>query len=158
MLVVYLKGNYSLLDEGGKETGRLIKEGIFTCKAHIETQEGQLNFVKKSFFSPIKIDRNGREIGEVKSGWDSIQFKLDLGSRIQQYKLCRKSFWKLTFKLTNEYKEELVSIIPQFKWRKMHYDYRIEINPSRPSASNPFVILLAIYGVRKMLERQYAAS
>lgn len=157
MQAVYQKGNYSLLDEGGKEAGRLIKEGVFTCKVHIETDDGQLNFVKDGLFSAVKINRNGREIGEVKSSWDSILFKLDLGSRIQQYKLCRKNFWKSTFKLTNEYKEELMAIIPQFRWKKMNYDYRIEIN-GRQSPASPMIVLLAVYGVRKMLERQYAAS
>src|SRR6185436_8900193 len=101
MQAVYQKGNYSLQDEAGKETGRLIKEGVFTCKVHIETQDEQFNLVKNGFFSPLKINRSGREVGEIKSGWDSIQFKLDLGSRIQQFSVCRKNFWKSTFKLTN---------------------------------------------------------
>lgn len=158
MQAIYQKGNYSLLDEGGKETGRLIKEGVFTCKVHIETEDGQFNFVKDGIFSPVKINRNGREIGEVKSSWDGIRFKLDWGSRIHQYKVCRKSIWKSTFKLTNENKEELISIIPQFKWKKMNYDYRIEANERQTSGTNPMVILLAVYGVRKLLEHQYAAS
>ena len=158
MLAVYQKGSYSLQDEGGKETGRLIKEGVFTCKTHIETEDGQLNFVKDGFFSPVKINRNGREVGEVKSGWDGIRFKLDWGSRIHQYKLCHKSIWKSTFKLTNEYKEELISIRPQFRWRKMNYDYRIEITARQSPVPSPLMILLGVYGVRKMLERQYAAS
>ena len=157
MQAIYQKGNYSLLDEGGKETGRLIKEGVFTCKVHIETADGQLNFVKEGFFSSIKLNRNGREIGEVKSSWDGIRFKLDWGSRIHEFKVCHKSIWKSTFKLTNENKEELISIIPQFKWNKLNYDYRIEVN-DRQYETNTMVVLLAVYGVRKLLERQYAAS
>ncbi len=157
MLAVYKKGNYSLLDEGGKETGRLIMEGVFTCKIHIETLDGQLNFVKDGFFSPVKINRNGREVGEVKSSWDAMLFKLDWGSRIHQYRLCQKNFWKSTFKLTNESKEELMVIIPQFRWTQMSYDYQIEIN-GKQSPASPMIVLLAVYGVRKMLEEQYAAS
>ena len=158
MLAVYQKGNYTLLEASGRETGRLIKEGVFTCKTHIETEDGQFHFVKDSFFSPTKINRNGREIGEVKMKWDSILFKLDLGSRIHQYRLCRKSFWRSTFKLTNEHKEELLSIVPEFKWKKLNYDYRIEINSVQSEMARPSIVLLAVYGVRKMLERQYVAS
>jgi hypothetical protein len=158
MQAIYQKGNYCLLDEDGKETGRLIKEGVFPCNLHIETQDGLLKFIKDGFFSPVKLNRKGRDIGEVKSSWDGIRFKVDWGSRIHLYKLSQKSIWKSTFKFTNENKEELMSIMPQFKWRKMNYDYRIEVNSKQSKTTDPLIVLLAVYGVRKLLEHQYEAS
>jgi hypothetical protein len=158
MLAVYQNGNYHLQDDRGRETGRLVKEGFFTCKVSIQTPEEQLNFVKRGLFSSTKINRNGLEIGEVKQDWKSLNFKLDVGSRIHQYRLCHKSIWNSTFKLTNELKEELLYIVPQFKWRKMNYDYRIEVVSKSEQINTPSMLLLAVYGVRKLLEHQYAAA
>ena len=158
MQAVYQKGNYSLLDDGGKETGRLINEGVFSRKVYIQTQDGQLDFVKNGLFSPMKINRGGRDIGEVKPSWKGMFFKLDVDSRIREYQVCQKSIWKSTFILTNELKEELLTIEPLFKWRKMNYDYEIKISERQEQRSNPTLILLALYGVRSLMEHQYAAS
>jgi hypothetical protein len=158
MLAVYQKGNYHLQDDRGQETGRLVREGFFKPKISIQTPEEQLTFIKSGLFSSTKINRNGREIGEVKQDWKSLNFKLDHGSRIHLYRLCRKSIWNATFKFTNEQKEELLYIVPQFKWRKMNYDYRIEVVSKSEQINTPSMLLLAVYGVRKMLEHQYSAS
>lgn len=157
MIAIYQKGAYVLHDNHGHEHGRLVNQGAFSCKAQIQTNEEQLDFVKDGLFSAIKITRNGREIGEVKSDWDSLLFKLDLGSRIYQYRLCRKNFWKSTFKIINEYKEELIQIQPQFKWFRLNHDYKIEVVKTS-HANEASLVLLAVYGVRKLLERQYVAS
>ena len=156
MQVVFENKKYSLIDDHGVEIGSMVKHGRFTYASTVTTNEGSVEISKAGIFKPLKITRNGREIGSIKFSFNAMKIKLDWENRIKEYRICRKSFWKTSFKITNEQKEEIAILAPRFKLKKFKYDFDLGVQEKLDRVPLMILLLLAVYGTLIMMENQYA--
>jgi hypothetical protein len=149
MLITYTSAKeYVLYAEDGTFLGNLKFENWHANKASILTQFGEFyDLATKGFWgTSIVVTKAGNEYAELKMNWKGhIIIDLTYNGENVDYIVKLNSMWKSQFVLQNRQEQDLLILIPGYKWATGHYDYKVEINPDFQEEVNETLVLLAAY-------------
>jgi hypothetical protein len=134
---------FSLVDSN-EVLGELVYKSIFSYQAEIHIGEHTYK-IKTSgiFLTTIEVFEENNVVAELNMNWKGhIVFKNNSSKTPVNYLFTNKGFWNTRYVIQKENQEEIVVIRPSFNWKKMNYNYAVEVDKTE---SNPFVILMAAY-------------
>lgn len=152
---------YVLTSDEGLFLGSLKFEKWSSSKAQITTQFGEFyDAATKGFWgTSIAICKGGEEIAELKMNWHGhIVIDFSENGKGTDYLLKLSSLWKSQYAVLNQQGSELVLFTPDYKWKKGHYDFKIDVNPYFSDVIDEALILIATYGILYLLMMQAAAT
>ena len=139
---------FELNDFEGKFLGKLAYEGWSSTKASITTQFAEFYDIQTKGFwvSHISIEKSGAEIAKLQRNWKS-QIIIDILGNEEPMDFLFKSvgFWNQRYVIEDRHKNSLLTLIPDFNWGKLNYDYEIEINPDFQNQVDEMMMLLSVY-------------
>ena len=139
---------FELNDIEGKFLGKLAYEGWSSTKASITTQFAEFyDLNSKGFWSSyIAVEKGGNEYAQLKRNWKGNIIIDVLGNEEPMDFLFKKmGFWQESYNIEDQQKNILMTLIPDFNWGKLNYDYVIEINPNFAGAVDEMMMLLSVY-------------
>lgn len=131
-----------------KELGTLHYENWFSFKASIQVEKNrEYHVTPKGFWgTTIEVKKQyGDVLIKMKMNWKGnivIQTNLDKVER--DFLLIQKSMLKNVFILQDKDERELLVIKPDFKWKKINYDYEINSTPAFDLLPDNSLLLLVV--------------
>lgn len=164
MKVTYTGSNeFELTDEENRFLGKLAYEGWSSTKASLTTQFAEFYDLKSKGFwnAHVAVEKAGAEYAQLKRNWRGHIIMDILGNEHpMDYLFRRVGFWQESYTIEDHNKNILMTLIPDFKWGKLNYDYVIEVNPQFADIVDEMMMLLSVYCANYLRKkrRQKAAA
>ena len=140
--------------------GSLKMEKWSSTKAQITTQYGDFYDIEKKGFwgTSIVVLKSSEEFAELKINWKG-QVVIDMlaNGKGMDYMLKSTSIWKSQFTLFSREETELLIFTIDYRWKKGHYNLKIDVNPNFANEIDETLVLVATYSVLYLLMVQNAA-
>lgn len=151
---------YVLTSNEGIFLGSLKLEKWSSSKAQITTQYGDFYDIEKKGFwgTSIGVSKSDAEFAELKMNWKG-QIVIDMlaNEKGMDYLVKSSNMWKSQFTLFNREDIELLIFTSDYKWKKGHYDFKIDVNPHFTEQIDETLVLIATYSVLYLIMVQSAA-
>lgn len=155
------KKEYVLTSDEDIFLGSIKFEKWSSSKAQITTQFGEFyDIASKGFWgTSIGVSRSGEEIADLKMNWTGhIVIDYAENGKVVDYLLQSNSIWKSQYSVVNTSKTEMLLLTPDYKWKKGHYNFKIDVNPEFAHEIDEPFVLIAVYAVLYLMMMQAAAS
>jgi hypothetical protein len=139
---------YVLNAANGTFLGNLKFESWHSYKASLTTQFAEFYDIKTKGFwgTTVVVMRNDNEFAELKMNWKgNIIIDLTENGVGVDYIVKTNSIWQSQYVLQNRQEQDLLLLIPEYKWSSGHYNFKVEVNPDFQNDVNETLILLAAY-------------
>ena len=123
---------YVLTADDDTFLGSLKYENWSYTKAEITTQFGEFFHIRPQGFwgTSIGISKGDAEYATLKMNWKgNVVIDLLENGVGTDYLLKLNSMWKSQYALVNRQEKEILILVPDYKWKKGHYDFKIDVNP-----------------------------
>lgn len=149
MFITYTNSKeYVLNAANGTFLGNLKFESWHSYKASLTTQFAEFYDIKTKGFwgTTVVVMRNDNEFAELKMNWKgNIIIDLTENGVGVDYIVKTNSIWQSQYVLQNRQEQDLLLLIPEYKWSSGHYNFKVEVNPDFQNDVNETLILLAAY-------------
>ncbi|MFN8273405.1 MAG: hypothetical protein U0X58_00835 [Flavobacteriaceae bacterium] len=116
-------------------------------QSEIKLSDGRVWQVKpKSFWGNATeiFDAHGI-LAEFKMCWNgSMEIQIFKPEQTYVFYFQLKGFWKTSYRLLNQNRQELCTLIPDVKWNRTHYDLSIETSDEFEQLESKDIILFAM--------------
>ena len=123
-------GNFEIKNNG-KKLLELTYSNWFASNAQTSFNSINIEIKPKNIWqNKFDILKNGIDKGDISFNWKgNVIIKLENENKVQnQYLLKAIGFWKLGFELIDEKENKILSLKPNFNWKKVNYNYEVELN------------------------------
>ena len=123
-------GNFEI-KSNGKKLLKLTYSNWFASNALTSFDSNNIEIKPKNIWqSKFDIIKDGIDKGDISFNWKgNVIIKLENENKVQnQYLLKAIGFWKLGFELIDEKENKILSLKPNFNWKKVNYNYEVELN------------------------------
>jgi hypothetical protein len=150
-----------VLREGEREAGTLEYKGWFSQKAAISIgQAVSYDVIRHGFFmQSITIGKGIDVYMAVRlAKWHPMQFTITRQGIEYRMRLKRKKLFGLDYVLVDDNSEELMLIKPDFQWRKLRYNYEVDVHDTASRYADEPIFILAVLYILMLLQRRHAAA
>jgi hypothetical protein len=140
------KGSFEIKNNNGERLLELTYSNWFAVNAKTSFDSIDIQIKPKNIWlSKFDILKNGTDKGDIAFNWKgNIIVRLEIDNKSEnQYLLKAVGFWKLGFELLDEKERKILSLKPNFNWKKISYNYEIELADNQKE--NKEIIELLIY-------------
>ena len=135
-------GNFKI-ESDEKEYLELKYKNWFSSVAKTQFDNKEIEIKPKNFWNTsFDIYHNEKNVGDIKFNWMSNAM-ITIGEEV--FLLKTIGMWDLKFELINKNKDRVFLIKPDLKWKKIKYDYEIELT-SEDYELNKLIELLIYVG------------
>lgn len=123
-------GNFEIKNENDERVLELIYSNWFASNAKTSYKSNNIEIKPKNFWaSKFDILKNELDIGDLTFNWKGdVVIQLTNSEQTENnYLLRAKGFWKMAFELLDGNEVKILSLRPNFNWKKVGYDYEIEL-------------------------------
>ncbi len=107
----------------------------------------------------IGVTKSDTEFAEIKMNWRGHIVIDMLSNGIgRDFLLKSTNIWKSQYTVFNREEAELLIFTTDYKWKKAHYDFKIDINPDFAHEIDETLVLIATYSVLYLTMVQAAAT
>ena len=155
------KKEYVLTSDEDIFLGSLKFEKWSSTKAQITTQYGDFFDVasKRFWGTSIGITKSDTEFAELKMNWKGhIVIDMLANGKSIDYLMKSSSIWQPKYTLFNRDEAELLFFTSDYKWKKGHYDFKIDVNPHFAHEIDETLVLITAYSVLYLIMMQSAAA
>lgn len=138
------------LEKDDKTIGELIYKSWYSFKAEIALNNNQIYYFKPlGYFDPsIELFKEQTKIMSFKLGWKGVIIRVFNNGTETKF-LLKKKMWDFgyDFILYNEEDEEMANYRSKFDWKKMHFDYKIEVIKDITAIDKNLFLLTSLHAV-----------
>jgi len=117
-------GNFKIINNN-HELLELKYKNWFSSKAKTKLNNTEIEIKPKNLWNTsFDIYHNGIDVGDITFNWKTNAI---ITINDDKYLFKAIGLWNLKFELVNENEDRIFLIKPNYKWKKMKYDYEIEI-------------------------------
>jgi hypothetical protein len=146
--------HFELFDEQNNPLGRIDYTSWFSQTVDIKL--GDVTYVIKAanfWHTSLHVLKGDDVVAELKFNW--------AGNMIVKFEgvsyMFKPTFWHNRYTLFTEHEMGIITLVPDFKWAKMSFNYDIETDDNYTEGKNALLILILMYCCNHIHTRSHAA-
>jgi len=149
-----------ILSDNGRENGTLRFDNWFSNQATLKiTDDGDFRFIPVNFFrTHYQVIQNESVRFNLYRSWrGTTRIESHFSSNNEQFIMQRRGFFSAVYVLVDKDKRELITLKPEFDWRRFKRNFNIEISAAGQRKQYSLILVASMVFIARIMQRKRAA-